>query len=196
MRKFLTVIAIALMVLLLAACGGDDDPEPTATVAPVATDVASTEVPTADPTPEGTPATPGAPPVASPVVSPIASPGALPVASPVGAAVPVNDALELSGTVLLPGTENDDFLLTDDGCVGLGEYAGVAVGQQVVVRDEMGEILGVTTLMGTDDGVACSWTFALAVPDAEFYEVELPDVTEHVFTSDDIKSGPVELELR
>jgi hypothetical protein len=197
---------MTLLVTLLAACGGGNDDDETPTVQPqptqdAPTETAVTELPTLVATP-GTPvALPVSSPVASPVASPAASPAASPVASPVGIGIPVGAApeaseRELTGTVSLPGTANEDFLLTDDGCVGLGEFAGVAVGQQVVVRDETGTIVGVTRLMGSDDGISCTWRFSLAVPDASFYEVELPAVTEHVFTADEIEDGPVELELR
>lgn len=149
--------------------------------------------------------------VASPIASPVdtAIPGASPVAdaSPVAGAPPVGEGVTddeepaevrlLSGTVNLPGAVNERFVISGDGCVGLGRYAGVQAGQQVVIKDERGAIVAVTTLAATDSQVDCSWTFEAEVPVSDFYAVSLPLIAEHVFTGDDVSrtNGDVHLTL-
>jgi hypothetical protein len=221
-RKLSGMLLMLLLAVLLTACGSDDDDEPTAApVEPTATVAA-----TVASTPDREEATPGTL-VASPVTAgtPIASPvaGASPVATPVTGATPMAGAtpdagsggivapvttggdgtpvagglLALSGTVSLPGTINERFVISDDGCVGLGKYAGVQAGQQVVVKDEVGAIIGVTQLEATESAVVCSWIFEVAVPESGFYAVSIPLIAEHVYTGEDVAAngGHVELEL-
>lgn len=92
----------------------------------------------------------------------------------------------LSGTVLLPGTENERYVMSGDGCVGLGRYTGVQAGQQVVIKDEAGTIVGLTTLAATESQVACSWTFQVEVPTSTYYTVSLPLVAEVVVSDEDV----------
>jgi hypothetical protein len=196
------------------------DVTPTTEVQP--TEESTTEVATPDASPIASPvaspvidtiASPVASPVvgaaASPVASPVvvASPGASPVAdaSPVAGALPVGEGATngegsmeghlLSGTVTLPGTINERYVISGDGCVGLGRYAGVEAGQQVVVKDESGTIVAVTTLAATDSQVDCSWTFEAEVPASDFYTVTLPLIAEHVFSAEDVARSNGELQL-
>jgi hypothetical protein len=192
------------------------------TTAPTATE-ASTEAPTeaaslataiASPAGVGL-ATPAASPVgmaspvafASPVASPIATPlgsslvppvgGATPDASPDASpeASPVAGMIRLAGVVTLPGTVNEAYLLSEAGCVGLGEDADLRSGRQVVVRDETGTIIGVTTLEASDLKDACVWSFAVDVPEAEFYAISIPMKTEMVFTRDEVERSHGELAI-
>jgi hypothetical protein len=148
--------------------------------------------------------------VASPSASPVDTtiPGASPVAdaSPVAGALPVGedatandegaaDSQLLSGTVTLPGTINERFVISGDGCVGLDRYSGVQAGQQVVVKDEHGTIVAVTTLAATDSQVGCSWTFEAEVPASDFYTVSLPLIAEHVFSSEDVARNDGQLQV-
>jgi hypothetical protein len=103
----------------------------------------------------------------------------------------------LSGTVSLPGTINERFVIADDGCVGLGRYAGVQAGQQVVVRNEIGGIVGVAELEATGSAVVCTWTFEVEVAESSYYTVSIPMLSERVFSADDVtdSSGQIELLL-
>jgi hypothetical protein len=208
---------VTVLAMLLVACGGDSgDDEPTVTTESTTEVVATiaeptTAAPTEPSTPAASPAaaTPvdsGSTPVATPVM-PVATPdNATPVASPVTdpagmAAVPdSNDAAAtqvLTGTVLLPGTANERFVIGDDGCIGLGEYAGLQAGQQVIVRNENGTVIGTANLAATGSAVICSWTFELEVPVSDYYEVSIPMRAEQVYAAGDVaaSNGQVELTL-
>ena len=203
-----------LFAALLTACGSNDDADPTAAPVEPTTEATATEVePTIASTTVATPAmaTPMA--QASPVG--IASPSAIatPVASPEGLATPasvvvpvVDTATDdsastpvatrtLAGTVILPGTINQDFVVSDDGCVGLGEFSSMQAGRQVVVRDETGSIIGVAELAAGDAADACSWTFLVEVPESTFYAVTIPMVTERVYTHAEIIHSESEIEI-
>ena len=103
----------------------------------------------------------------------------------------------IDGTVSLPGTLNQDFVIAYDGCVGLGAYVGVQAGQQVVIEDGTGAIIGVAELAATGSRVVCAWTFTAAVPAADYYVVSLPLVAEHVYAGDEVAraGGRIDLEL-
>lgn len=225
MRTFPALLSMIVLALLLVACGSDgEDGEPTA--APVestppaeATETASATIAS---TPESSLATPGTPVIgatsaaspssmATPVGSPIVSGTPVISASPVVGGTPGTSAITvpgsdpgstegmqaLRGTVSLPGTINEGFVIADDGCVGLGRYAGVEAGQQVIVRDGMGIIIGVTELAATESAVVCSWTFAAEVPESDYYAVSIPMVQERVFDGEEVAAseGDIELEL-
>jgi hypothetical protein len=210
-----------MLAVLLTACGSDDDdPEPTDEPAPPTTQPTATESEPAivsTPAPSPTIATPGG--VASPVAqaspagiaspaaiaTPVASPDAL--ATPAGAIVPVagEDIVNadgtpvamrtLYGTVTLPGTINQDFVVSETGCAGLGAFSSVRAGQQLVVRDEDGGIAGVTELVASDNAETCAWTFQLEVPESDFYAVAIPMVTERVYTHAEIVHSEGEIVL-
>jgi hypothetical protein len=207
------MVAMIGLALVLVACGNDgEDDEPTA--APTEAAVATVAEPTTlapSPSPAGTPdsaspaanASPAATPVelASPVSTPV-EPGATPVATPMaatpeglGANASIPGMQLLAGTVILPGTVNERFVISDDGCVGLGTYAGLQAGQQVIVRDEVGAIVAVAHLAATDSQVICSWTFEVDVPESAFYEVSIPMRAEHVYTRDEVINGGGQIEL-
>lgn len=213
MRKLPALLSIIVLALLLVACSSDDDDrEPTAppidpTRPATATETATVASVSTAVTGLATPATPGivATPIASPVVggTPIASPvtngtpGAGAIAAPDGAGTPAAGMQALGGTVSLPGTINEGFVIADDGCVGLGRYAGLEAGQQVIVRDGQGAIIGVTELAATESAVVCSWTFAADVPESDYYAVSIPTVGERVYAGEDVAAsdGQIELEL-
>lgn len=205
-----------LLALVLTACGGDDDEaEPTTTlVDPAATTAVTEDAAIATPDDDlATPATIATPEVSgSPVATPIVAGTPVLAASPAagatpdsGMAVPVglsDDESDdgagmqtLSGTVSLPGTINDRFVIADDGCVGLGRYAGVQAGQQVVVRDEAGSIVGVTELEPTGSAVVCGWTFEVEVPESSYFAVSIPMVSERVFSEDEVANSEGQIEL-
>lgn len=192
MRRVGGLLSLVMLAVVLVACGGeskDDAP----TVAPGATTEASqTEVTTPTVEVSATPdvaspvATPVASPVASPQATPIASPVATPMASPVAVVATPRTVWLLEGTVMLPGSENQDFVLSGDGCLGLGDYAGVGTGQQVVVRNTAGAIIGLATLASSGSTSQCIWTFEVEVPVSEFYTVSLPMLFERAYSDADI----------
>ena len=202
MRKLPALMALALLSIVLVACGSTNDkktPTPAEERAQSTTVTSVTSKPTvASARGERTIVTVTDEQVASPAATAGASPIASPIASPVGSPVasPVSEStVTLQGVVELPGTANEDFLLSDDGCVGLGQYAGLSVGQQVVVRDQAGTIVGVTQLNGGGDRVSCAWSFEVEVPSGTFYEVTLPMMGDRVFSADEVTAGPVTLTL-
>lgn len=102
---------------------------------------------------------------------------------------------ELSGTLTLDGRVQQDFTLSDEGCVGLGEWRQLAPGTQVIVRDASGTVVDIDELEGQDSGDACAWAFAVEVPAADFFSISIPMVTEVWFDQNDpaVQSGELEL---
>jgi len=208
------MLLVAVFALILAACG-EEDAEPTAepTSAAVNTvedeDSAIDEIVDEDSTPtvSGTPdvaATPEAITAASPAVIALASPAAATPEPSVGAvpadisATPASGSLiaaTLSGSVVLPGMANQAYVISEDGCVGIGSFAGLEAGQQVVIRDAAGAIIGVTELGASDATDSCQWVFQLEVPESTFYSVELPMIAQHVYTQEEVASANGEIEL-
>lgn len=169
-------------------------------------------------------ASPGASPVASPDASPISSPVASPVtddpADMAGEATPAalvdseaaapSQPLEeeahepeptevpmaaIAGTLTLDGREQQDYSISSDGCIGLGEWRQLKPGTQVIVRDATGTVVDIATLESRDSDDACSWSFAIDVPGADFFSVSIPMVTEVWFDQNDpsVQSGELEL---
>ena len=155
--------------------------------------------------------------IASPIASPVASPSASPVATPQVDASPEATPMaasgmivppapepteppmmiELKGTIVLNGNENEAYVLTDEGCIGLGTYEGLHGGRQVVVRDERGTIVSVTTLETVEDAGGCAWEFVASVPESEFYAISIPMEFEQVFPGAMVaeSNGEVTIEL-
>ncbi len=177
MRRVGGLLALVLLAGVLVACGGGSDDDES-TVVPTATE--STSI-------EETPTTVTEPPASTTAASPVASPQAIAVASPVASPVATpRTTWQLDGTVMLPGTENQNFVLGGDGCLGLGEYAGVGVGQQVVVKNAAGSIIGLTALESGGSTGQCVWTFEVEVPVSDFYTVSLPLTYERVYSDADL----------
>lgn len=159
----------------------------------------ATPAPTASPgvvAPVGaaTPATIASPVAATPAAADMAPP---PVSDDM--ATPDDEAaaatFTLNGRVELAGNLNEAFVLTGEGCVGLGRNADMREGRQVVVRSETGMIIGVTTLDAVYAGDNCAWSFTLDVPESTFYAVSIPLKTELVFTHDDIEQNDGEITI-
>lgn len=207
-RRLFAIATLILIGGLLAACGSEDeDTEPTA--AP--TVVESTTEPTDAATEELDDATPLASPAATPV-SAVAtvdaddeSADATPEASAVVPIVAEDEKAwpeatevpmtELSGTLTLDGRIQQDYTLSEEGCVGLGEWRQLAPDTQVVVRDASGTVVDIAALEGQDSGDACAWSFAVEVPAADFFSISIPMVTEVWFDQNDpaVQSGELEL---
>ena len=88
-------------------------------------------------------------------------------------------------------------MISDDGCIGLDDYAGLQAGQQVIVRNEAGTVIGTANLAATSSAVVCSWTFEIEVPVSGYYVVSIPMRTEQAFTAGDVAaaSGQIEITL-
>lgn len=212
----LLIVFAVLVPLILAGCGSDDsDNDPTATVASTATKV-PTKVPTegaavsASPTTATSVVATSSP--AATVISTTATPGATPVASPASAnstplaatpmtsdqATPIatdGSVVDIHGRVTLDGVENADYIVTEDGCIGIGKYASLGVGQQIVIRDAAGLIVGVATLEASDAATGCQWTFEVTVPVSDFYDVRIPMTAEYIFSGEDVRDHNGEIEL-
>lgn len=116
--------------------------------------------------------------------SPVASPEATAVAS-----------VTLDGRVELAGAENTAWTMSGEGCVGLGSNSSLGTGDQVVIRDEAGVIIGVTELQASDETDACVWTFKVDVQESDYYAVSIPMQTELVFSHDQIKQSGGEITI-
>ena len=148
-------------------------------------------------------------PIASPIASPVATPqvGASLVATPAESAGMVVPPMaeptatpvmfEMTGTIVLNGTENEAYVLTSEGCVGLGAHQDLHEGRQVVVRNENGTIVSVTTLETVSDADGCAWEFVASVPESGFYAVSGPMEFEQVFPGTMVaeSEGEVTIEL-
>lgn len=182
----------------------EEDEEPVAEETPIGVDDEITAIVAATPATAATPgamATPTseAPPVGDSEASPVVT------ASPVGAPASTTDdatadveLLTLNGEVILPGALNESFVISESGCIGLGEFSTMQAGRQLVVRDEDGAIIGVTTLEATEATESCSWSFSLDLPESEFYAVSVPMVVEQIFAHDDVQAndGVISVPLR
>jgi hypothetical protein len=171
---------------------------PAATVpsTPVASPAAATPVGNGS-TPVATPVQPVA---TRSIATPAASRAISPDATPAGVtAVPETDGdagtQTLTGTVLLPGTANERFVISNDGCIGLGDYAGLQAGQQVIVRNENGSVIGTANLAATGSAVVCSWTFEIEVPVSAYYEVSIPMRAEQVYAASEVTASNGQIEL-
>ena len=136
--------------------------------------------------------------MASPVAATPAGGTVIVLPDSAGEATPADDAAAtttLTGRVELAGNVNEAYVLTDAGCVGLGNNADLREGRQVVVRSETGTIVGVTTLAAADAGDECAWTFSVEVPESEFYAVSIPMTTELVFTQNEIDENDGEITI-
>lgn len=223
-RRLFAVFSLILVGGILVACGSDDDDAtPTATVAvtdaddaePTATEAATGEA--EDDATEAVDATPLASPIATPVDDDSATPEQglhtgsqedlmqTPQVQPV---VPIPEEGEevvveptpvpmvaIAGTLTLDGRVQQDFTLSDEGCVGLGEWRQLKPGAQVIVRDATGTVVDIATLEGEDTNDVCSWSFSIDAPGADFFSVSIPMVTEVWFDQNDpaVQSGELEL---
>jgi hypothetical protein len=113
------------------------------------------------------------------VVPPVSGDDATPASSPAA-------TITLNGEIELSGNENQAYVLSNSGCVGLGSNADLQEGRQLVVRNESGMIIGVTTLEAAERTDVCAWAFSVNVAESEFYAVSIPMRMELVFTHDDI----------
>ena len=222
-RRLFAVCALVLVGGILVACGSEDEEvSPTATIAPTeaaaSEPTATTEVMEEEVTEEATAAA-DATPVASPMATPVeaeATPetGLLtdteedleqtPQVEPI---VPVPDdvaevtgstpvpMVAISGTLTLDGRAQQDFTLSEEGCVGLGEWRQLKPGAQVIVRDAAGTVVDIATLDAQDSDDECSWAFSIDAPGADFFSVSIPMVTEVWFDQNDpaVQSGELEL---
>lgn len=214
-RRLFAIFSLVLVGGILVACGNDDDDaSPTATIA--ATEAAEAEptataeeIVEADATPV---ASPGATPVGTeatpeqglytgtqedlmqtPQVQPVV-PIPTEIAADVVESTPV-PMVAIAGTLTLDGRAQQDYTLSDEGCVGLGEWRQLKPGAQVIVRDAAGTVVDIAMLEAQDADDACAWAFTIDVPGADFFSVSIPMVTEVWFDQNDpaVQSGELEL---
>lgn len=219
-RRLLAICSLILLGGILVACGSEDeDPEPTAvpttaiTAEPTeAEESTATEqvIATPDSTAEDVDATPAATAViASPQVTPqqdaltgitsdaAQTPEVQPTESSDVAMVESSPVpmTSLSGTLTLDGRVQQDYTISEEGCVGLGEWRQLKPGTQVIVRDASGTVVDISALEAADSDAECAWTFAIDAPGADFFSVSIPMVTEVWFDQSDpaVQSGELEL---
>jgi hypothetical protein len=174
-----TVDVTAEIATVFAA--GESSPVATAVAGGMATP-ASAELPAEiGGTPMASPVAAGATPSTDAAIAPVPASAAVPDATPAATEV------ALTGRVELAGAANEAWVMTDEGCVGLGANAGLKPGRQLVVRDAEGVIVGVTTLAASDQRDACAWDFSLTVPESAFYAVSIPMTVEHIFTRQEVE---------
>lgn len=213
-RRFLAICSLILVGGILVACGSEDE-DPTPTVEPTTSvTVQPTEAVQAPETDESE-SSPAASPQATAVVA--SSPQATPeqglytgseadlmqtpqiqpvVPDGVETAEPTQVPLTpIAGTLTLEGRAQQDYSISAEGCVGLGEWRQLAPGTQVIVRDASGTVVDIATLEAGDSDEECSWTFAIEVPGADFFSVSIPMVTEVWFDKDDpaVEAGELDL---
>lgn len=210
--RILAVTLLLVLSVVLAACGSDNSDDPTPVPAATRSPVLPTDVPgttgagevQATPTARATTTTLVATPAvavqptattavvhATPAVvaTATATAGASPVvASPVA---PVSTPVHVM--LVLNGTEQVDYVLTQEGCVGLGQWRSLRPGAQVVVRDAGGTVADIATLEPGDGG--CSWVADIDAPDSAYVSISIPMVTEVWYTRADIQAGEIELLL-
>ncbi len=96
---------------------------------------------------------------------------------------------------MLEGVEQQDYLISPEGCVGLRDWRGMQAGAQVVVRDANGTVIDVSELEASDAVEGCSWVVDLSVPDSEFVSISVPMIADVWFSQSDLESGEVEITL-
>ncbi len=168
---------------------GESSPVATAVSSGMATPASAGVAPSLAGTPAASPvaATDAATPVTDAAAAPLVATDTDADATPAAAEV------TLTGRVELAGSENEAWVMTSEGCAGLGANADLKPGQQLVVRDATGAIVGVTMLAASDEADTCSWDFSVTVPESPYYAVSIPMAVEHVFTRDDVEQSDGEL---
>lgn len=194
----------------LAGSATDADASPTAGDMSATPDMTASPVTEASPVADGSPESMESPSLVAPVSDStpqaMASPVmATPAASGIGGIEDMDTMatpkaspaamITLDGRVELSGNQNQAWVMSDSGCVGLGANADMEEGRQVIVRDETGSITGVAKLEATDEEEMCAWTFTTDVPESEFYEVTIPLKTQLVFTHDAIEESNGEITI-
>lgn len=212
--RVLAILSLFALSAILVACGSEEEedptPEPTptveATTAATETEEAeeteeSTTIAVATPADSGMAATPvdSATPedsavVATPAESTVsatpveAAPGATAV-EPTVVMTPVTASVEFTGA------EQRDYMITEEGCVGIGEWSPLKTGAQVIVRDATGTVVDVAELETAEGTDGCSWTADLSVPNSEFVSISIPMVTEVWFDQADFEAGDVSITI-
>ncbi len=223
-RRLFAIGALILIGGILVACGAEDeDPEPTtAPTTDVASDedaqteateaaTEETEEAPMEASPAATPVEPAATALAATAVveesgTPQATPAmdsVVPAVSEAEEATPqaaspeaiIDPMTEVSGTLTLDGSTQQDFTLSGEGCVGLGEWRQLSPGSQVIVRNAYGTVVDIGELEAVESEDTCNWTFSVEVPEADYFSISIPMVTEVWFDQNDpaIESGELEL---
>lgn len=197
-KSLALMFSMLLVVSVVTACGTERKSESTPTAEPTRTAVTtlvstpdeSTSVPV--PTVSAVAATPETAVQMQPTQPDVVA---------VSAATPVSDLATdvaltpLSGALVFEGREHQDYVITENGCAGLGEWRMLKPGAQVVVRDANGTVVDVSQLESISTDSGCEWVFDIDAPANGFFSVTIPMVTEVWFHADDaeVQSGNIEL---
>jgi hypothetical protein len=81
-----------------------------------------------------------------------------------------------------------------DSCFGTGGYSDVGAGAQVVVTDRAGTViasgdLGPGSVQSVEGLEVCQFSFAVEVPDTEFYRFEVSDRGSLTYTREELENA-------
>ena len=120
--------------------------------------------------------TPTPEPTSVPVPTSTPWPSPTPVSTPISGKIGGSDTYRIVGSFELFGKEADDFAsLGPSGCTGIGGYSDIATGQQVIIRNQSGDIIATSQFEPdpTASSKDCRFVFVAEVPDATFYSFEI-----------------------
>lgn len=206
--RLFAVLSLFVLSAVLVACGSDDTADPTAEPTATRSPVISTEVPgtpdeaTVAPTePPATPITRSGPPLpgSEADATPISATAS---ASPVSAGTvsdpsPVTDVqlVPTEAIIRLEGNEQVDYVITDEGCTGIGNWRVLQSGTQVVVRDASGTVVDIGELEASSSGDGCSWVANVDVPESGFFSISIPMVADHWFDAAEVDTGTLDVTI-
>lgn len=202
--RVLAILSLFALSAILVACGSEDEEDPTPEPTPtVEATTAATETEEAEETEESTTSGVATPDESGMAATPVdtaivATPGDNAVSATPVEAAPVATAVEptvvmtpVTASVEFTGAEQRDYMITEEGCVGIGEWSPLKTGAQVIVRDATGTVVDVAELETAEGTDGCSWTADLSVPDSEFVSISIPMVTEVWFDQAEFEAGDV-----
>ena len=96
----------------------------------------------------------------------------------------------LHGYLSLVDSEGNSITAQDGACQGTGGYSDIGEGAGVTVTDGAGTVLATGSLSG-GGGTAyeCNFNFAIEVPDADFYRVEVSHRGEMTYSRQQMDEG-------
>lgn len=84
------------------------------------------------------------------------------------------DAQTIRGYLSLVDSDGSGIAAQDRACHGTGGYSDIGAGAPVTVADEAGTVIATGSLDGGAVQTGeCFFTFTIAVPDADFYRIEV-----------------------
>lgn len=133
----------------------------------------------------------------TPTPKPTSTPEPSPTPGPTPQLGKTDDGYRIGGTFVLRGLNGDDFSSSSGMCFGLGGYQDIQPGAQVVVKDQTGDIVAVSTLEPDPTAPAgtCQFVFFVDVPDAKFYSISVTHRGELVFSKQQLEANGWLVEL-